>query len=81
MHNPGVSACVHLSLSYKDTSQFGLGSTYMGLPRCSVVKNLPASAGYTGLIPGIGRSSGERNGNPFQYPCLEKSWIEEPGGL
>ena len=52
-----------------------------GFPGGSVVKNLPASAGYTGLIPGIGRSSGERNGNPFQYPCLEKSWIEEPGGL
>ena len=26
-----------------------------------------------GLIPGSGRSSGEGNGNPFQYSCLEKS--------
>ena len=25
-----------------------------------------------GLIPGLGRSPGERNGNPLQYPCLEK---------
>ena len=22
-------------------------------------------------IPGLGRSPGERNGNPLQYPCLE----------
>ena len=25
---------------------------------------------YT-CIPGLGRSSGEGNGNPFQYSCLE----------
>ena len=24
-----------------------------------------------GSIPGLGRSSGEGNGNPFQYSCLE----------
>ena len=26
-----------------------------------------------GLILGLGRSPGERNGNPFQYSCLEDS--------
>ena len=26
-----------------------------------------------GLIPGLGRSPGERNGNPLQYSCLENS--------
>ena len=26
-----------------------------------------------GLIPGLGRSSGEGNGNPLQYSCLENS--------
>ena len=26
-----------------------------------------------GLIPGMGRSPGEGNGNPVQYSCLEKS--------
>ena len=36
-----------------------------------MVKNLPANAGNEGLIPGSGRSSGEGNGNPFQYSCLE----------
>ena len=24
-------------------------------------------------VPGVGRSPGERNGNPAQYSCLEKS--------
>ena len=38
----------------------------------AVVKNLPANAGM-GLIPGLGRSSGEGNGNPFQYSYLEDS--------
>ena len=40
----------------------------------SVVKNLPANAGDlgdVGWIPGLGRSPGGRNGNPFQYSCLE----------
>ena len=41
-----------------------------------VVKNPPARAGDmrdTGLIPGLGRSPGEGNGNPLQYSCLENS--------
>ena len=29
-----------------------------------------ANAGDTGLIPGLGRSPGEANGNPIQYSCL-----------
>ena len=29
------------------------------------------SAGDPGSIPGLGRSSGERNGNPLQYYYLE----------
>ena len=41
-----------------------------------MVKNLPANAedaGDIGLIPGLGRSPGEGNGNPLQYSCLENS--------
>ena len=38
-----------------------------------MVKNLPASAGDLGSIPGLGRSPGEGNGNPLQYSCLENS--------
>ena len=35
-----------------------------------MAKNLPAYAGETSSIPGLGRSPGERNGNPLQYSCL-----------
>ena len=35
------------------------------------VKNLPANAGDMGLIPGLGRSPGEGNGNTVQCSCLE----------
>ena len=31
------------------------------------------NAGDLGSIPGSGRSPGEGNGNPLQYPCLENS--------
>ena len=39
-----------------------------------VVKNLPANAGDAGdlgLIPGSGKSTGGRDGNPLRYSCLE----------
>ena len=36
-----------------------------------VVKSLPANAGDLGLIPGLGRSPGEGNGNPLQCSCLK----------
>ena len=42
----------------------------MGFAGGSVVKNLPASAGDVGLIPGSGRFPGGRHGNPLQYSCL-----------
>ena len=34
-------------------------------------KESASSAGDLGSIPGLGRSPGEGNGNPFQYSCLE----------
>ena len=46
-----------------------------------MVKNLPASAGEIGSIPGSGRSTEEGNGYPLQYFCLENSKKEEPGML
>ena len=42
----------------------------MGLSAGSAVKNLPASAGDAGSIPGLGRSPGKENGNTLQYFCL-----------
>ena len=41
-----------------------------------MVKNPPANAGDVrdmGLIPGLGRFTGEGHGNPLQYSCLENS--------
>ena len=46
----------------------------MGFLVALVVKNMPANVGdirNEGSIPGLGISSGERNGNPLQYSCLE----------
>ena len=43
-----------------------LGVLYTGLPSGAVIKNTPANAGDakdTGLIPGLGRSPREGNGN------------------
>ena len=41
-----------------------------GFPGGSVAKNPPANAGDVDLIPGLGRSPKEENGNPLQYSCL-----------
>ena len=38
-----------------------------------MVKNLLANSGDPGLIPGSGRSPGERHGYTLQYSCLENS--------
>ena len=46
-------------------------SDRQGFPGGTVVKTMSATAGDKGLIPGLGRSPGERNGNPLQYSCLE----------
>ena len=46
----------------------------MGFPGGTGVKNLSANAGDSrnlGLIPGLGISPGEGNGNPLQYTCLK----------
>ena len=39
-------------------------------PRGSAVKNPPAKAGDMSLIPGLGITPGEGNGNLLQYSCL-----------
>ena len=39
------------------------------------------NVGDLGSIPGSGRFSGEGNGNPLQYFCLENPVEEEPRGL
>ena len=45
----------------------------MAFPRGSDGKESTCNAGDPGLISGMGRSPGERNGKPLQYSCLESS--------
>ena len=44
--------------------RFGLSKRLSG-------KESACNAGDTGSIPGLGKSSGEGNGYPLQYSCLE----------
>ena len=45
----------------------------MGFPGGADCKESACNVGDSGLIPGLGRPPGERNGNPLQYSCLENS--------
>ena len=57
-----------------------IGTCFLGRIRgSSALKNLPANTGDLGSIPESGRVSGEGNGNPLQYSCLENSMDEENG--
>ena len=50
-------------------------------PVAQTVKDLPAKiAGDPGLIPGLGSSPREGNGNPLHYYSWRIPWTEEPGG-
>ena len=44
-----------------------------------MVKNLPANTRdveVMGLLSGLGRSTGEENGNPLQYSCLRNPMVD-----
>ena len=47
------------------------GFSCCSLPCCSNGKESACNVGDLGLIPGLGRFSGEGNGNPLQYSYLE----------
>ena len=49
----------------------------IGLPCSSNGKDSACDSGDQGSIPESGRSSGEGNGNPLQYSCLENSMDRE----
>ena len=51
----------------------------MGFPCGSDGKASAYNVGDQGLTPGWGRSSGEGNGNPLQYSCLENPMGEAMG--
>ena len=62
-----------------DTTKLLIAMTSLvaGLPSGSVGQESACSAGDPGSIPGSGRSSSERNGDPFQYSCLENPMDRE----
>ena len=47
-------------------------ASWKGLPDSSVGKESSCNEGDLGLIPGLGRSSGEGKGYPLQYSGLER---------
>ena len=56
------------------------------MPGSSVVKNPPAIAEDIGSNSGLGKSSGEGNGNPLQYSCLRNPmnrglWLAKVHGV
>ena len=53
----------------------------LGFPGGSDGKESACNTGDLALNPGWRRSSGEGNGNPLQYSCLENYMDKEPGGL
>ena len=68
------SISVNKSLSHSILQQHLFTPLYVynrGFPGDSEDKASACNAGDPGTIPGLGRSPGEGNGNPLQYPCLE----------
>ena len=62
------------------------GSFSHGFPGGSVVKNPPANARDMGLLPRLGSSPREGNGNPVKYSCLENpmdggTWLATVHGV
>ena len=49
----------------------------LGFTGGSGCKESACNAGDPGLIPGLGRSPREGNGNPLQYSCLENHMDRE----
>ena len=62
------------SMIFKNTVLFCFflfSKSNLGFSFSSVGKESACNAGDLDSIPGLGRSPGEGNGNPLQYPCLE----------
>ena len=51
-------------------------SSQMGFPGGSEGNESACNVGDPGSIPGLGCSTGEGNGNPLQYSCLENRMEE-----
>ena len=67
---PDLSLDQHTYVSVSSFQGISISMSNKGFPGGSVVKNLPANAEDMDLIPGLGRSPAEGNGNRLQYSCL-----------
>ena len=64
-HHSGILA---ISVTIKSVTNMHM---VLGFPGSSDGKASAYNVGDPGLIPGLGRSPGEGNGNLLQYSCLE----------
>ena len=64
---------IHLLKAMFLLVSFHMNKAVIRLPCGSDGKESAYNMGDPGSIPGSGRSSGEGNGNPHQYSCLENS--------
>ena len=58
-------------LGWEDSLEKGQAPVFFGFPGGSDGKESACNVGDLVSIPGLGRSPGEGNGYPLQYPCLE----------
>ena len=69
-----IKACLFRDMKLPPENLNGRSGHLWGLgPWWLNSKESACNARDLGSVPGSGRSSGEGNGNPLQYPCLEKS--------
>ena len=83
--SPGVcpSLCKHVPAASQCLNSLSKRKSKKGFPGGSVAKNLPASAGAVGVIPGSGRPPPPEKGMATHSSILacRTPWTEEPGRL
>ena len=71
-HLCGLKVSQRFSLNDISLREFDIHPRWLwDFPGGSVVKNPLTNAGDPGSMHDLGRSPGEGNGNPLQYPCVE----------
>ena len=66
----GVGGAYWKTVQKVKDQKFSVAHIELGLPRWLSSKEPACQAGEMGLIPGLGKSPGEGNGNPLQGSCL-----------
>ena len=71
VNSPLILLYTFHSITINLTSDIYQALFQMWLPQWLGSKESTYNSGDMDLIPGLGRSHGKANGNPFQYSCLE----------